>query len=877
MNALLVAGLAAALTFQGGQELPPSAAPGAANRGLDDNQQGRAPAGDAGAIDGSTAPQAPAALDAGTASGEITDPGPEIPAIDAPRATPEALEAMTTAFKPLLAEAWLRELILTLGAADVGPESFEPAIDLALAAAELQPEDVEVWRVLLIAARIAEPGVPRAADLERRAVTQIARLDPRDQVAQLLRIVQAVQTFETADERLAAFRKLLTPESRQILGPGLASRIAFEQALLESRIGDTDAFARSLAEAVSLDPAFPAATELAAGFFAGRVNDPAAAAELLVAAIVANPTNRATYVDLAAILMAEGAYRSAVRILRLALIIAEGVSMEATNDITCDLALALWGAGDPTAAMTLVRNRIDRLDDEYRRVMFRFERGMPERELDLQRAPLSTLMAALWATLAQATDSPDMERAMARMAINYSARAERFARLPDGGVRQLAELSIDNAWTTLLLGGDTALVPQLVLTANTAVPMEDDALNRFVGWQRFRSGDFEGAIEALAPLAPNDNMARLGLGLAKVAHGDERDGAREILAVANAERGTALGLFAADRLFSLIQARPGPGPAAAGLDAAVAQLPQGFDRFIESASGAIGITIEPEKIRYEAFETVRFRVTITNRSQLTLAIDPVGPIQSRAACSVTVSTIGLESKPLPPALIPIDRRLELAPRESMTFTYNASLTALGVVLATRPQTGATVVARCVVNPIPADPRVRVGFMGRDIESPTVRIDGVRLDAAWLDETWAAVRQPESLLDPRRLVLLSHALLLREDVMNRPRMQELADQWTELAEAWKRLPPVAQSWVIMLLPHGEASQTFFDIAASSSDPAVLTSLLLRHVRGPRDALLDVGRRHPDERLGRLAEAVQKTIERRLEDRQRDFGLGDQPAP
>jgi len=787
-----------------------------------------------------------------------------------------SVAALVEQYRPKLSEAWLRELVLIFKSSSLTPENFEPAVDLASAAAELTPDDPEAWRMALIAARLCAPGVPRAREVEHLAVKQIVRLDPSDESAQLLRLSSAVASYGTAEERLAAYRKLLTPESRQMLGPALASRLALEMALLQDRMGDVDGFAQTLADAVSMDPAFPAATELAAGFFAGRVDDTGAAAELLVAAIVSNPTRLATYVDLGAVLLAEGAYRSAVRIYHLALLVNADESVEAGNELTCDLALAQWGAGDETAALVTVRRRIERLDYEYRRVLSRFESERPQRDLAMQNAPLMPLMAALYAVLAQATQAEDQEKAVARLSINFKALAERMAKQGDDGERRMAALLLESAWATLLLGNDPTLVPKMVMTAHEASPVDEEALNRFAGWQRLRTGDVAGALEGLRPLVEGDAMARLGYGEALIADGDVRDGAREILAVANAERGTALGLFAAGRLQALVGAKPGPGPSAAALDAAVAQLPQGFDRFIESSSSALGLLIEPEKTTYAPFERVRFRVTLSNQSPLTLSIGPQGPIGARAACSVSVSSVGSEDRELPVALIPIDQRLELAPRESVTFIYDASLTALGAMLMAKPMAGCTAVARCVVNYLPMDPRVRIAFMGREAMSVLIRVNGVRDDDEWVESTWAALRAPEGIPDPTLFVLMAHHLMSKEDLRDRALMASLAERWQELAGLWKKYPPLVQSWMLMVMPvNSEADGPLKEVMRESSDPMVIVSYLLKRVSDVRDSALDVARRNGDPRLGRLADGVQRAIERRVDDRQRDLGLTPVP--
>lgn len=783
--------------------------------------------------------------------------------------------ALVEQYRPKLAEAWLREVVLILGSPTVTPENFEPALDLAAAAAAMTPDDPEAWRVALIAAQLCAPGVPHARKLEHEAVARIVKLDPSDQVSQFLRLTQVIDSFDTAEQRLAAYRKLLTPESRQTIGPAMSARLAFEMALLQSRTGDIDGFAKSLAEAVSLDPAFPAATEMAAGFFAGRVNDIGAAAELLIAAIVANPTRLATYMDVGAVLMSEGAYRSAVRIFRLALLVNAERSVSAANDITCDLAMAQWGSGDSAAALVTIRQRIQWMDERHRRMLARTNPDMPQRELEQTVSPLSPLMATIYAALARSTKAPEAEKAIARLALNFKALAEDAVRAGEQGTIKMAGLMLEMAWATLILGSDPSLVPEMVQGVHKLTPLEEDAHNRFAGWQRLRIGDVEGALTVLRPLAEKDPMARLGFGEALIASGDVRDGAREVLAVANAERGTALGLFAADRIQELVGARPAVGSSAAALDAAVAELPQGFDRAIESSAATLSLTIVPEKETYGPFERVRFKVTLSNRSALTLAIDSQGPIMSQSACSVSISAIGARGGDLPPAIIPIDRRLQLAPLETMTFIYDASITDLGAFMTANPLKGLSATARCVVNFIPRDPRVTVGFMGREALSAPIRINGMRTDAESLERAWASLRTPGVLPDPVQFALMGHFLATQENQNDPASMQALVLQWQELAAMWKRYPPLVQSWLIMVMPsQAVADKPLLEVMRESIDPMVITSFLLRRVTTASDSMLDVARRNPDARLSRLADGVQRAMERKLDERQREFGLTEQ---
>ena len=69
----------------------------------------------------------------------------------------------------------------------------------------------------------------------------------------------------------------------------------------------------------------------------------------------------------------------------------------------------------------------------------------------------------------------------------------------------------------------------------------------------------------------------------------------------------------------------------------------------------------------------------------------------------------------------------------------------------------------------------------------------------------------------------------------------------------------------------------EVAKESTDGRVAVSYLLKRVDNPRDAMLDVARRSGDARLGRLADSVQASIERRRAAKQREFGLEETAPP
>lgn len=847
-------------------------------------QAGPRPAESAPGVQGTPSGQAPAPAAPAVPAAAAGPTAPSAPAAPAAPAAPGARDGgiqaeLEASAKTMLAESWLRESYLILATPDVVPENIAAAMDLGLSALELTPDRVDGWRLVLGLAQVAEPGFPGARDVARQAVKRIVKLDPEDQVARLLRISDTIDEMPTAEARVDAYRRFLAPEVVPQIGSTVAARLAFDLALLLNRMGDVDGFSRTLGQAVALDPAFPAATEMAAGFFQARVNDPAASAELLIAAVVANPANVRAYSALGSLLMQEGAYDGAARVYRLGLLAANGShSNSAIDGMTADLALALWGQGNVKDAITLVSKRVAAVDLDFRGRVQQANKNMSLAEAQKRLAPLDPLLATVNAVLLRTSNASNADDAVARMGLAFRLELERQTKMGDATAESSAGLALNNAFVTLMLAKDVSSIPKMVETAEQILPLSDEAKNRFAGWHRLRSGEAAGAVEVLSPLAAGDVMARLGLGLALVETGRRQEGARELLAVANSERGTMLGLYAADRLAELVGARPGATPVGARMEQVLADLPSGFDRFCENAERALAVQVVPVKSTLEAFQPVRFRITVTNRSELTLALDPQGPIDTRAAFSPTISLVGQHGGALSPTVLPIDRRLELAPGETMSFELDASLYELGAILSAAPLGGCNLTMRVVINFIPSQPRVLVGFIGREVTSEMVRVNGVRTDDAWVESAWAAIKEPDSQQDLVTMALLGHWLVSKEDLNDRPLVLELSQQWSRFAESFRKLPPLAQAWLLMELPGGsEAIKPLLEVAKESTDGRVAVSYLLKRVDNPRDAMLDVARRSGDARLGRLADSVQASIERRRAAKQREFGLEETAPP
>ena len=198
--------------------------------------------------DGAAAPagESPAAAGATT-----TAPVAPVAQATATAAAPATFEQR---IDRMLSAALLADLFPFTRDPDISDEGYEAAMALALQCARLAPERRAGWDLVILLADQVEGGAPDAARAARReSLAALARLDPADDVIRLARVAEAIESHTTADARVRAYESMLAPANRAALGGPVASRLAYQLASLESRIGNTELFARWLAEAVKAE------------------------------------------------------------------------------------------------------------------------------------------------------------------------------------------------------------------------------------------------------------------------------------------------------------------------------------------------------------------------------------------------------------------------------------------------------------------------------------------------------------------------------------------------------------------------------------------------------------------------------------------------
>ena len=757
-----------------------------------------------------------------------------------------------------LGAAWSRSAVqLVADSSMPDTDCFVAAVEVALLAAELAPENAQGWRTVVSVAELAPEESQTAAAAMSRALKEIGKLDPADSVVHLARLTDAAERGTVAEDRVAAYEQLLKPESRARLAPPVSARLAFDLALLQKRRGEPEAWVKWLRESCALDPSFPTGTETLAGVEAGLGSPLEVVARALVDAVTADPGNIPTLNALARVCLHEGLYAEADRLLELASKAAAlDLDYRVVDDIVADRVIALWGQGLHAEAAKVADARQAELNAMLRRRLG--ETTATETQEDVNAGPTVTLpssLASVRAALGRSAGLPNLD-ASVELAVR-SLGDERT--LADGDPKAQAALDLQSAWLQATIG-DAAAAATLLASVEKVAPLTDQAKARFDGWLKLRRNENEAALAALQPIAEQDPAAKLGMGMALEALGRPKEAAAAYVAVARARRGTVVGVYAADRLFGLVKARPSASAEAETVRQALAKLPKSVLSLVSEQGQALLVTL-----RFAAppttLDSVPLTITLQNRTSIPLEIAPNGPIESRAAVLLSAAVVGQRPVSLSPWILALDRRFQLKPLEQMSIDVDMARTPLASVLLSDPLSGALIEARMVTNFRLTAERVQAGFMGNLSESAMLRIPAVQVDAAWREDALGEIRQPDRPEDLMKFALLAF------DLASRAAKGEtgLEPSWKALNDAWLLLPPSAQAWALMVLPktRPDAMAPILEAAKVSTDERVRVSYLLHWVDSPDDVQIAAAERSGG-RMAKIAAGVRGLLRAKARD-------------
>ena len=758
-----------------------------------------------------------------------------------------------------LANMLCRQAYLTVSSTDIAIEELEGAIFISLKASRLRPDDEDSWRMTLGLTSLTGNMSPYAVEVSQEALANLVRLAPTDQVLRLRRILQHIDSRETATDRVNAFKKYLTPEAIQVIQAPVASRIAFDLALFEARVGNLDGFANYLTQSLSLSPSFPAATETAAGFINERIDDPVAECELLVAAVLANPTETRSWSRLAALLLQEGAYGSATRIYQLTM-----QSMRLKEDMepflnvtVSDYALALWGSDRSSDAIQLFIQFVHDAKQKQATLIQTYNPQLSKSDCMAVPFPLSPLVAMIDGTIRKESNHPEAAASVTQMieaaiaqselddpisAVQTSVgKSQEPEEVRTERAQTAAKVLLDMATAAALIDADVSAVQGLLDLAERRFPLSDDSKIRFGAWKKLKNGDAAGALTLINQSTSFGTSTMLLRAQILVAVGDKKAAAKIYYDIARSETGSFIGLFAASRLKVLIGSSIPANSFVGKLDGIVASIPPIMERYMSGLDFPIVLKVVPEKEFVEPFDPIRYRMTLTNQSVFHLSVGLAGPIKEQILLQPRISsTTNSGVDRLLPQILPMDRAIELAPGESMSMNWDLGWTEVGMRLGQDPIVGGGIDIRGASNYLATAGSFLPGAFGFQPSIQSVQVEGIRINPESIQSMIQSATDPKTDQDLVNIGLLAFAASGKSMA---PETAEAA--WKALAVGFSKLPINAQAWVLLIGPReNPAFDPILQIARATTSGDVRAAYLLAYCTSPTDPQIAAAMRSED---------------------------------
>jgi hypothetical protein len=826
------------------------------------------------------------------------------PAVPPPATPPAPAAPLPPLQRPELAKVSAERLartMTTLAGKSIRKDQISAAdleLSLALAqnAVDLDPTNVWAWRALYWIASANDPADPAIQALRVRALDQIVKLDRGDEVMRLRRLVDLIEREETAEARIEKYTAVLAKENIGMLGKSVAARLALDLALLLRRTGDQAGFEKWLAEAVTLDPAFPAAATMAAGYFRFATEDPAKEAELLVAAMMANPLDRLAIRALAALLLQKGAYVGASRFMGIcARMEHTEYPLIAYDDLLSEQVLAQLANREFEAVDLAVRTRQKELNDYVQLEVTRADPSIlgDAKRLASQNLPVQQQQAAIrLAALRSIGDAARIEEARTALFASLDAAIQRAARerenAKDDDERQAATsieaaTMLEAVFLGIWIGEDVERSRAYLTDVDAKVPVSDVAKRRFEAYATLRAGDAAKALAMFEEANENSALGKLGRALALEATGNKRDAAKELLAVWRAEPASLVGLDAKRRLELMLGAEVPLDAEASRVEAVVAAIPPSFDRMFTQNARVLRMRIRRGDVPRNAFDPMPISVEITNESPIALSIDPAGPLRDLMSAEMTVVASGQSSSiDLPPYMINIAREFSIGPRETLAIPFDIAYSDAGAYTTNTAAKGCGITMHAIANWEPSAGGVRPGLFGDDAELGLLRVEGAPATPEWIDATLAVISDPttdEDLFDIVAAAYMAADAERRPEAVPPEIRERLAKVLPALGALLPRLDPVTQAWFVTVLPDSTPSlDAALEPIRVSNDRLTRLMYLVRRATRSADPVVDAAIRSDDPALARYGRLVKDMLFNEEERLRRDFNLsGGSGAP
>jgi hypothetical protein len=710
---------------------------------------------------------APGSVAAQPWQGAPTPGEPPILPVD-PAASGLAADATRRLASRLALDAY--SLVRTPG---VTAQEIDVALDMVVTAASIMPDSVEAWRDVLALADFIGAGQESCASIRAKALGELARLEPGNQVVLLRKLASAISARQTAEERMKGFELALAPAYAATLAPPIASRLALDAALLQNRLGDAPTFEHWLGRACTIDPANPVSAAMRAGLSAS-LDAPERIASDLVAAIKANPSSYELYSRLGRLLMSQGAYEGARRMARNADFAVrpqfELVGFEPVTPIVVERCMAEWAAGSTEQA----RRRLHEFDQLRLRVFRDVARQQglsgsredienlgfaPDGQTEVLRLALQladeSLARQSAAPPAPSAPSPSASDEVAKVRTAVLQGLDAQARSIEGH----EDASVASKVAPLLLGAQlcaASLGPERetrdwLARIEAVAPLEPKALSRFEGWISLARGDAATAGRHFAESDPESPLTLLGLAEVQRLQGQAAESLATLSKLAIRDAAGPIGLLARAR-WEAQAGRRLDLPRARDFERIAKEVPEFWDAVLRNEKSAVLIDGRPVRTMLEPFDPMVVRLTITNVSPFALAFDDGGPLLPSLVLQPTRLQSGTYSDPL--GVVQVDSALALMPGGKTVVETDLRRWPVGLAAEQRPLESASISFRAVMNPVFVGRGVALGALGAEAPIEPMFVKAPITNDAWIESAIAAVRNPDTASD-----LLDAALLM----------------------------------------------------------------------------------------------------------------------
>lgn len=612
-----------------------------------------------------------------------------------------------------LALTALREIV------DPTPDDYRLTALALRVARRVDPTDTELLRLEIDAWDAA--GDQKSAIAGTRKLVQ---LDAADHIALLRIINHNIKRLQNAEDRLAAYDRLLGPSGRT-LDPAIRSRLALDAALLARERGDDDRFTELLTQATTFDVTNKNAAALYATFFLDKAVDPLMRVELLGNIVLADPVDAGALSNLAQELFTRRAFRGAERFFARARQVYEASGIALDPDALFDRILVKWMAhGDDIALESILelRNQLQTILNA--RARERESLGLtPKPEKTAHVPAVIELIRLAIGFAVQGTErgdrptNPDEPEGstyndLAQDSADRSIRAvneqlelvERrdppYMELTDEQAREIIlttklQLILVRLWSNYQIDQAQADLDELT-DAPDQSGLTALAIQRFRGLIALRRGEearanddteinpdelFEQAALLLTPIAPQDSAAKLGLGMLAEARGRRQEAIRQYAELAIAHSNSAIGSAARGRAEALLGSPIAQDQSAAALDRWAVNFAPWLDRFTTSPQRYMTLSAKHLNKLVSPFERQTIRITLRNISNRPLALGPNATIDSRFLLVPRVLLTGRARSRLElPEITELNQRLRLMPGESITTDLWSNRGSVGMLL-----------------------------------------------------------------------------------------------------------------------------------------------------------------------------------------------------